>query len=226
MGSRRLPGQLPATQRTKSVSQQRLLLSIRTRQHRALLLNASAWIGTLRPTRTGPTNHVNHSCTASRLHGFPGVLRRRHHQTAVAQSRRRPCAHSVASSRLLRLTHTTPSRALDCLGRQRVDEVLSLHTEDDSNWVDAWRVQQSSLVSRHDTLLAHLYPDREPTPDTVFRRHIVLRHLLCALIRKNRRPFDKLQLLFVEPWSDEGLRPSHSGKSPQPPVARGLCSRR
>ena len=72
---------------------------------------APGWIGTLRPTRTGPTNQVNRRDHASCRHGFPAGLRRRHHQTAVAHPRLRLCAYRLVSSRLLRLTQMPASRA-------------------------------------------------------------------------------------------------------------------
>ena len=47
-------------------------------------------------------------------------------------------------------------RSFDCPLRLRVEDAFSCYREDDSDWVDAWCVQLSCLVSRHATLVAHL----------------------------------------------------------------------
>ena len=101
--------------------------------------------------------------------GCPTLLRRHHLLIAVPRLRRRLCAYRLASSHLLRLTQTMTSQgfeAVDCPTRLQVHEVFfSLYREDDSDLLDAWRVQKSSPASREATLKAHIFPGRERKPD-------------------------------------------------------------
>ena len=76
-----------------------------------------------------------------------------------------------------------------------MDDAFSCYRGDDSDWVDAWRVQLSCPAIRQDTLMAHLYPDQEPALD--HSQPSSHRSSAPALRpdQKNRRPTDKLQLL-------------------------------
>ena len=47
-------------------------------------------------------------------------------------------------------------RALDC-PRLHVDDAFASYREDDRDWMDAWRVQQSCPASRNDTIISHLF---------------------------------------------------------------------
>ena len=55
-------------------------------------------------------------------------------------------------------------RAADCPMRPRIDDVFSCHRDDDGDWFEAWRDQQSPPAIRKETLEAHLYPVQKPTP--------------------------------------------------------------
>ena len=50
---------------------------------------------------------------------------------------------------------------VDCTLRLRVDEAFASYREDDRDWSDAWRTQQSCSASRHAALISHLHADRE-----------------------------------------------------------------
>ena len=181
-----LQRQPPATRRTKPLSL-RPLLSLRPRRHRGLLPNASAWMGTPRPTRTGPTNQVSHRGKASRLHGFPAVVRRRHHLTAVAHPQHRPCVCRLASSHLQRLTQMTASWAsrqwtARCVygwtksvpSTERITAIgLTLGASNSplrrAGMTHFWRTF-TRIANRHLT--------------TLFRSHTVVRHLHYAVIKK------------------------------------------
>ena len=116
-------------------------------------------------------------------------------------------------------------KSVDCPRRPLAD-VFSLHKEDDRNWVDAWRVQQSSLTSRQETLLAHLRPEREPKPDhSLLHPH---RFSAPALRRdkKNRRPTDKLQLLSWNLGPARGSDPRTLASHLNGPWHVVLCTRR
>ena len=91
-----------------------------------------------------------------------------------------------------------------CL-RLRADDAFSSYREDDSNWMDAWRVQQSSPASRRDTLISHLFADREPAPE--FLEHSPRRSGEPALRsdQPNRRSTEKLQILsWIGPLAQRG----------------------
>ena len=93
----------------------------------------------------------------------------------------------------------TGFRVVDCPLRLRVDDAFACYREDDRDWMDAWRVQQSCPASRHDTLISHLYADREQAPE--FLEQSPRRSSGPALRsdQRNRRQTDKLQVLSWNP---------------------------
>ena len=48
-------------------------------------------------------------------------------------------------------------RAVDCPIRLHIEDVFTSYREDDSDWFDAWRGQQSSPAIRGATLKAHVF---------------------------------------------------------------------
>ena len=73
----------------------------------------------------------------------------------------------------------TGYRPVDCPLRLRVDEALLSNREDERNWSDAWRTQQSCSARRHATLMSHLFDDRELPSSWISRSVGFLEILSC-----------------------------------------------
>ena len=107
----------------------------------------------------------------------------------------------------------TGFRPVDSPLRLRVDEALSSHREDDRDWSDAWRTQQSCSASSHATLISHLFADRGQAFE--FLDQSIRRSPGPALHsdQRSRRQTDKLQILSWNPaparGSDANLLASH-----------------
>ena len=69
----------------------------------------------------------------------------------------------------------TGFRAVDCPLRLRVDDASACYRQDDRDWMDAWRVQQSCLASGHTTPSSHLYADQESALEFFVRTRLSAR---------------------------------------------------
>ena len=100
-------------------------------------------------------------------------------------------------------------RWVDCSLRLRADDAFSSCREDDSNWVDAWCIQQSCQASRRVTF----FNDCEPTAEFWTVCSGGLPCLPLKSDQPNMRPIDKLQILSWNTGpargSDRSLLASH-----------------
>ena len=102
----------------------------------------------------------------------------------------------------------TGFRAVDCPLRLRVDDAFACYREDDRDWMDAWRTQQSCSVSRHAALISHLFSDREPAPEFLDQSPRLSSGPALRSDQRNRRQTDKLQILSWNPGPAKGSDPS------------------
>ena len=114
----------------------------------------------------------------------------------------------------------TGFRAVDCPVRLRVDYAFSCLREDDEGWVDGWRSQLSWSASRQATLVSDLYSAREPHPEKQKKspRHSHEKDL--GSDQHSWRPTDKLQTLFLEPWSSTWLNQRAFSRPPYRSLAQ------
>ena len=98
----------------------------------------------------------------------------------------------------------TGFRAVDCPLRLRVDDVFVCYCEDDRDWMDAWRTQQSFSASRHATLFSDLYADREPAPDFLDQSLRRAGGLALRSDQRNLRQTDKLPIISWNPGLARG----------------------
>ena len=138
--------------------------------------------------------------------GSSAALSHRHHRmTGCRRPPPAPLPPGIQSPPAADADSTlTGFRTVDCLLRFRVDDAFACYREDDRDWMDASRTEQSCSESRHTTLISHLYADREPA-----RRSD----------QHSRRPTDKLQILSWNPGLARGFDPSLLSRTS---IARGM----
>ena len=176
------------------------------RQRRAL--SEAAEVGRLLPTRSIATMPVPPAISACPHCGSRAALHLRRFRTEEFRRRHQSACH-LGSSRLQPRTSAVPSpgiRAVDCPVRLRVDYAFSCLREDDEGWVDGWRSQLSCSVSRQATLGSDLYSAREPPPEKQKKSPRHSNEKALGSDQHSWRPTDKLQTLFLEPWSSTWLR--------------------
>ena len=103
--------------------------------------------------------------------------------------------------------------AVGCPLRLRADDAIARYREDDRDWMDVLRTQQSCSASRRATLISHPYSDREPASEFLDQSPLRSGGPALRSDQSNRRQTDKLQIFSWNPGpargSDPGLLASH-----------------
>ena len=166
------------------------LPSLRPRSYRTHLPSASTFTGNRRPTRRVRTDNCSPAPWITSSLAPPPQPDRSSTPTTppvrLPPGIQSPPASDADDS-------LAEVRAVDCPMGLRIDDVFSCYREDDSNWFDSWRRQQSSPAIREVTLKAHVSLGHESKPD--HSPPAQRPHTQSALRpgRDNRRCSDRLQ---------------------------------